>query len=241
MLGYSIFDKSKVALLSHIINSSKKLHIISGNPEVLYIGLSNKELFNNFTGENSIIIPDGAGVVLAAKLLKTPVAEKIAGIDLMEALLTYCSENKKPIYLLGATQEILKKCMENMLITYPQLIIAGSHNGYFDLNNCSEILEDINKKEPYVLFSAMGCPRQELFNIRNMSQLHCSIFMGVGGCFDVFAGKIKRAPGWMLSMNLEWLYRVSKEPYRIKRLGSIPKFLIKVLREDKKKDKHSSL
>jgi N-acetylglucosaminyldiphosphoundecaprenol N-acetyl-beta-D-mannosaminyltransferase len=227
ILGYKIFDGSMEELFDKIINKEGKLHIVSGNPEVLYTGLSNDILFENFTSENSVIIPDGAGVVIASKLRRNPVKEKIAGIELMDKLIKYCADNKKGIYLLGAEEETLKICRNNLQLKYHNLIISGSHNGFFDMNNCDNIIEDINKAKPYIIFVAMGCPRQELFITKYFNELNCSLFMGVGGSFDVIAGKVNRAPQWMINSNLEWFYRVSKEPYRIKRLSSIPKFLLK--------------
>jgi N-acetylglucosaminyldiphosphoundecaprenol N-acetyl-beta-D-mannosaminyltransferase len=229
ILGYKIYSDTKNNLINSIFNKSEKLHIVSGNPEVLYTGLHNEELFNNFTGNNSVIIPDGAGVVIASKILNCPVTEKIAGIELMDAILRGCEKENKTIYLLGAQDEVLEECIKNINIKYPKLHITGSHNGYFDLNNCTAIIDDINFKNPFALFVAMGCPRQEIFITKYMNKLNCNVFMGVGGSFDVFAGKVNRAPQWMISTNLEWLYRVSKEPWRIKRLGSIPKFLMKAV------------
>ncbi|ENJ9655712.1 WecB/TagA/CpsF family glycosyltransferase [Clostridium botulinum] len=228
MLGYSIFNGSKEELLN-IIDKYKKVNIISGNPEVLYNGLNNEELFKNFTDKNSIIIPDGVGVVLASKIIKNPVKEKIAGIELMDGILEKCNENGKAVYLLGTTEDVLKECEKKLLIKYRNLNIIGKNNGFFDMDDCKDILKDIKELKPYALFIAMGCPRQEKFISKYMDELPCKIYMGVGGSFDVFAGKVKRAPRWMINCNLEWLYRVAKEPYRIKRLASIPKFLLKVV------------
>ncbi|MBU5300312.1 WecB/TagA/CpsF family glycosyltransferase [Clostridium sporogenes] len=228
MLGYSIFNGSKEELLN-IIDKYAKVNIISGNPEVLYNGLNNEELFKNFTDKNSIIIPDGVGVVLASKIIKNPVKEKIAGIELMDGILEKCNENGKAVYLLGTTEDVLKECEKKLLIKYRNLNIIGKNNGFFDMDDCKDILEDIKELKPYALFIAMGCPRQEKFISKYMDELPCKIYMGVGGSFDVFAGKVKRAPRWMINCNLEWLYRVAKEPYRIKRLASIPKFLLKVV------------
>lgn len=227
MLGYSIFNGSKEELLN-IIDKYEKVNIISGNPEVLYNGLNNEELFKNFTDKDSIIIPDGVGVVLASKIIKNPVKEKIAGIEVMNSILEKYNENGKAVYLLGTTEDVLKECERKLLIKYKNLNIVGKHNGFFDMDDCKDILEDIKESKPYALFIAMGCPRQEKFISKYMDKLPCKIYMGVGGSFDVFAGKVKRAPRWMIDCNLEWLYRVVKEPYRIKRLASIPKFLLKV-------------
>ena len=233
ILNFKIFNKDKNALMNYI-ESLEKVNIISGNPEVLFNGLNNPMLKENFNDKYSIIIPDGVGTVLAAKLLKKPVQEKIAGIDVVREVLIKANLEGKSIYLLGAKEEILKKCVENIKLEFPKLKISGFHNGFFDLNNCDDIIEDIEICEPWAIFVAMGSPRQEIFirKIMNISSTH--IFMGVGGVFDIFAGEFKRAPKWMISLGLEWLYRVIKEPFRIKRLIVIPKFLLLALKNRNK-------
>lgn len=231
ILGYKVFNETKEILLKEIDKRDKTI-VISGNPEILYNGLENEKLNKLFNGKDSIIIPDGVGTVLAAKMVKNPVKEKIAGIEVMKAIIEKCEKERKGIYLLGAEEEILKLCKENIKKTFPNIKIVGSHNGFFDLNNCNDIIEDIKKSNPWGLFIAMGCPRQENFIVNYINELNCNFYMPVGGSFDVFAGKVNRAPKWMLSLGLEWLYRVLKEPWRIKRLGVIPKFLLRVLRNN---------
>ncbi|GAA0747832.1 WecB/TagA/CpsF family glycosyltransferase [Clostridium oceanicum] len=228
ILDYNIFNGTKKEFFNYI-KKYNKINIVSGNPEVLYNGLYNKKLFDNFVSKYSIIIPDGVGVVLASKIVKNPVKEKIAGIEVMDDILKMCNKENKKVYLLGTTEDVLDKCIDNLIKKFPKLNISGKHNGFFDMDNCENIINDIKKSEPFALFVAMGCPRQEVFISNYMEELPCKIFMGVGGSFDVFADKVKRAPKWMIKMNLEWLYRVAKEPYRIKRLIAIPKFLLKVL------------
>ena len=224
MLGYEIFAANMDECLE-VVLSKEKVHIVSGNPEVLYTGLNDKNLFDNFTSDKSLIIPDGVGVQISAKILKTPVEEKIAGIELMKKILEKCEDSGEGIYLLGASEENLKACVANILRDYPRINISGYHNGFFDLDNPREILEEIKEKKPMAVFVAMGCPRQEKFIVRYMYELPCKIFMGVGGSFDVIAEKVNRAPRWMIDIGMEWAYRVAKEPWRIKRLGSIPKFI----------------
>ena len=217
ILGYKVFNETKENFLREIDKRDKTI-VISGNPEILYNGLENEKLNKLFNGKDSIIIPDGVGTVLAAKMVKNPVKEKIAGIEVMKAIIEKCEKEGKGIYLLGAEEEILKLCKENIKKTFPNIKIVGSHNGFFD--------------NPWGLFIAMGCPRQENFIVNYIDELNCNFYMPVGGSFDVFAGKVNRAPKWMLSLGLEWLYRVLKEPWRIKRLGVIPKFLLRVLKNN---------
>ena len=234
ILGYNIFSEDIEKCVKTVF-SYDKVHIVSGNPEVLYTGLNNKELFDNFTSKSSLIIPDGVGTQISGKILKTPVQEKIAGIELMKKIIDECEKTGEGIYLLGASEENLKACVANIVRDFPKINIAGYHNGFFDLNNPKEILEEIKEKKPMAIFVAMGCPRQENFIVKYMDELPCKIFMGVGGSFDVIAEKVNRAPRWMINIGMEWAYRVSKEPWRIKRLGSIPKFIGIVIKNRGKK------
>ena len=233
ILGFKVFNKDKVALMDYI-EGFKKVNIISGNPEILYNGLGDTLLKANFTSETSIIIPDGVGTVIASKIVKAPVKEKIAGIDVVREVLIKANSEGKSIYLLGAKQEILERCVENIKKEFPDLIVSGFHNGFFDLNNCQEIIDEVVKSEPWTIFVAMGSPRQEIFINMIMNIVNTHIFMGVGGVFDIFAGELKRAPKWMLASGLEWLYRVIQEPFRIKRLMVIPKFLLLVFKNRNK-------
>lgn len=227
---YEIFNDSMEVLLKSI-NNFEKVHIVSGNPQVLFHGLQNNVLLDNFISKNSIIIPDGVGTVICSKIVKQPVKEKIAGIEAMDNIVKRCEKENQGIYLLGSTKETLDMCNINLRTKYPKLNILGSHDGYFDLDNCEELLMEIEKVKPQVLFVAMGCPRQEMFIIKYMDRLPCKVFMGVGGSFDIIAGNLKRAPQWMINFGVEWLYRVAKEPFRIKRLSSIPKFILMVIKE----------
>lgn len=226
--GFKIFSGSKRELIQSL-KKFNKVHIVSGNPEVLSEALKNKKLYNNFISDKSIIIPDGIGTVICSKIIGQPVKEKIAGIEVMQEILYKCEREQKSVYFLGAKDHIVKKCVENIKIKYPKLKVAGYHNGYFDLNQCEDLINDIKTSNAFAIFVAMGCPRQETFIIDNMKELPCKIFMGIGGSFDVFAGKVNRAPKWMIKIGLEWLYRVLKEPWRIKRLKVIPIFMCKAI------------
>ncbi|WP_294153442.1 WecB/TagA/CpsF family glycosyltransferase [uncultured Clostridium sp.] len=232
ILDFNVFNKDKESLMNYV-DGLEKVNIISGNPEVLFNGLNNSMLKKSFNDKDSIIIPDGVGTVIASKLIKEPVKEKIAGIDVVKEVLIKADREEKSVYFLGAKEDVVVKCVENIKRDYPHLKIVGCHNGYFDINNCEDIVKDIQNSSPWAIFVAMGSPRQEIFieKIKNITDT--KIFMGVGGVFDIFAGNLKRAPQWMISCGLEWLYRVYKEPFRIKRLISIPKFLLIVIKNRK--------
>lgn len=234
ILEFKVYNKTLKECMEKI-KTLQKVHIISGNPEVLYTGLHNKTLLENFTSNKALIIPDGVGTQICAKILKTPVEEKIAGIELMKEIIKDCENTGEGIYLLGSSQENLNACIINLVKDYPRLNILGYKNGFFDIDNPKEILDEIKEKKPYAVFVAMGCPRQENFIVKYMDILPSKIFMGVGGSVDVIGEKVNRAPRWMINIGMEWFYRVAKEPWRIKRLGSIPKFIYLVATNKKVK------
>lgn len=224
ILDYKIFNKGKEDLVIEAMTRDK-VSIVSGNPEILYNGLNNEFLKKNFIDNHTIIIPDGVGTVIASKMVKQPVKEKIAGIEVMKEIIKNASIEKKSVYFLGSKKEVVEKCVKNIKKEYPNLKVAGYHDGYFDIDNCHGLIAEIIETKPWAIFVAMGSPKQERFIYNNFNKIPASVFMGVGGSFDIFAGNLKRAPRWMIKLGLEWLYRVIKEPFRIKRLFVIPKFL----------------
>lgn len=233
LLGFDIIDTSLEEYLSMLIYKYEKgirTVVVSGNPEILYTAMYNREVHDLCL--NSDIIPDGIGVIISGRMTGQRFKEKIAGIDVLQRLLSYSGSKGAPLYMLGAEEEIVKRAVNASVEKYGACI-AGYHNGYFNMEDCGDIIDDINKSGAGILFAAMGCPRQEMFIARYMDKLNCKIFMGVGGSFDVLAGKVKRAPQWMIKSGMEWLYRVANEPVRIFRLGTIPRFIIRAVLYDK--------
>lgn len=233
LTGYKIYSGSKKDLVFQIENylsgdlKFKKLNIVSGNPEVLLNGINIESLNKFFKREDNLIIPDGIGVILLLKVFKKYVTEKITGIEIMEEVLKILNQRNLGAYFLGAKFENLQLAIENIKSIYRNIRISGFRDGYFDESEIPNIIEEIKSSGANVLFVAMGSPRQDIFISRCMDILDCNIFMGVGGSFDLYSGKVKRAPDLMINLGLEWLYRVWNEPYRLKRLVSIPKFMLK--------------
>lgn len=229
LFDLKIYTEGREQLLNEIKERSEKLHIISGNAEVLKYPLKDEQVFRLFNNQKNIIIPDGISVYLPVKKRKTKEIKRITGIDLMKDILEYCEISSKKVYFLGAKEEVLKEMILKIKENYPNLEVSGSHHGYIDINNCLNVLNDINKSKPYVLFVAMGTPIQEEFIFKYMDKLNCSLYMGVGGAFDVLSGSISRCPCWMSKLGLEWLYRMIKDPTKIKRLWNNVYFTIKGL------------
>ncbi len=166
---------------------------------------------------SDLILADGMAVVWACGLLGRPLPERIPGIDLMEHLLEHCQHHEHRVYCLGATEEVLDGAVGEMERRYPGIQIVGRHHGYFNGEEEEEIAADIMAAQPDVLFVAMTSPRKEDFLARWIGRMNVPVCHGVGGSFDVWAGKVKRAPHVWQRLGLEWLYRVIQEPRRMLR------------------------
>jgi len=157
---------------------------------------------------------DGAGVVAVAKLFGHAVPERVAGTDLFLQLLVMAEQYHHSVYFLGAEQQIIEETVDRISRDYPALEIAGYHHGYF-WDNEIEVVQDIAASGAEMLFVAVTSPKKENFIHQWNAELGVKFVMGVGGTFDVVAGKVKRAPLWMQHWALEWLYRVIQEPRRL--------------------------
>ena len=182
--------------------------------------------------KKTTVVADGIGIVKAAKMLNIEVPERIPGIDIAQQLLEFGNDLKKSIFLFGAKQEVLDALQKRILKEYPNLDIVCTCNGY--VKNKDEIFENMVKMEPDIVLVALGMPIQEKLIFRHLDEFNKGIFVGVGGSFDVLSGSKKRAPDFFIKHNLEWLYRITKEPSRIKRFyENNIKFLFRIKREKK--------
>lgn len=190
------------------------------------------------TREANLVTPDGAGLLWATTTLDVPLIERITGIDLIHLICHLAVEKKYRLYLLGAKDEIIKKAVESLESRYAGIQIVGYHHGYFqcDVNNHGtgkkserEIIEDIKGKKPDFLLVGMGVPKQEIWISNHKEELGVPVCIGIGGSFDVISGKIPRAPLWMQKHGMEWIYRLLKEPKRIKRAIALPYFMWLIL------------
>lgn len=185
-----------------VVNVAKLIHMNSDH--------ALKESVNSC----DIINVDGMGVVWGARFLGYNIPERVAGIDLFHQLLSMSANNNFPVYLLGASEEVVAKTTKTVETLYPGLKVAGYHHGYF-WDNEEKMVETIRNSNAQLLFVAITSPKKENFINRWKDQLGVNFVMGVGGTFDVVSGKVKRAPLWMQRYGLEWLYRVIQEPGRM--------------------------
>lgn len=222
--------------------SDEPYFIVTPNSEIVVKANENDELMDIIENAD-MVVPDGIGLVIASKIIKNPLKERVTGIDLMLNLISFASENNKTVYLLGGKPSVADKAKHKLLEKYPNLNIVGTHDGYFKgMHNGNfnseeekEVVNEISDLRPDFLFVALGAPAQENFINKYKKNLNANILMGVGGSFDVISGEVKRAPKIWQKLGLEWLYRVVKEPWRIKRLGALPVFVINVILKKEKK------
>ena len=192
------------------------------------------ESFRAILNGASLVLPDGAGVVLGAKILKTPLKEKVAGIDFAANLLGVLEETGGRLYLLGGKPSIAEQAAENMKKTHPKLCICGTADGYF--KDEAPVIARINEARADVVFVCLGAPKQEHFMHDHRAELNVRLMIGLGGSLDGFAGTVRRAPKWMIRLQLEWLYRLLREPSRIGRMMRLPKFVFAAWRARGKKE-----
>ena len=206
--------KETIDLVEKYIITKTPLHLMGVNADKIN-EVNENPLMKEIVNKCGVINADGASVVMASKYLNEPLPERVAGIDLMQDLVKLSSEKGYKVYLLGAKQEVVEKTAENLKNTYNNLNIVGIHNGYFKREDWKDISEEVKKTKPDIVFVGITSPTKEYLIEFLQNDGHDSVFMGVGGSFDVISGKIPRAPKWMQKCNLEWLFRVMKEPRRL--------------------------
>lgn len=203
-----------VQLVEERIHTKKPTHLLGVNADKINEMGSDKK-FDDIVKNAEIINADGASVVIASRFLRQPLPERVSGIDLMQELLKVSEEKNFSVYFLGAKQEIVSKMVKNFAMEYPNLNVSGYRNGYFERDDWENIANEIKQRNPDIIFVGITSPIKEYLIDFLMKQDINSIFMGVGGSFDVLSGKIKRAPVWMQKTSLEWLFRVLQEPRRL--------------------------
>lgn len=164
-----------------------------------------------------LILADGMSVVWASRLIREPLPERVAGIDLMMRVLKLCDDKQYRVFCLGATEEVLAGMRAVMARDYPGVELVGTRNGYYDASEAPAIARQISESNADVLFVGMSSPRKEMFLADWCDEMNVPVCHGVGGAFDVLAGKVRRAPGIMQRAGLEWAFRMAQEPRRLGR------------------------
>lgn len=231
ILGIPFVNTTKaqfVKKLDEHLANQEKAFVVTANPEIV-MKVREEEQYKKVINQATYITADGIGIVKAAQLLNKPIPERVTGYDTMLDLLQLAEEKQYSIYLLGGQQETLDKALQNIQLNYPKIRIVGQHNGFFDWNN-NNIQKEILLTKPDLIFAALGVPKQEMWIAENLPVFEKGVCLGVGGSFDVIAGTVERAPEIWQKANLEWFYRLIKQPSRWRRMLALPRFGLKILK-----------
>jgi len=227
IMDIPFINSTKERFLNHQIRphleKQKKCFIVTANPEIVMETRKNKA-YKEIVQTADFVVPDGVGIILAAKYKKQALQERIAGFDLMKDMLKMADDTAAKCFFLGSSEETNKEAVENITNSYPQLKVVGRHHGYFGLDDAS-ISSLVEEAKPDFIFVALGYPKQEMWINNNIHKFKKGIFMGVGGSLDVLAGQVKRAPKFWIRLNLEWFYRMIRQPSRWKRILPVFKFM----------------
>ena len=205
-----------------LIKAKTCAYCVTPNGEIVWEAM-HSGAFRQILNDADLVLPDGASVVIGSRILERPLLEKVAGIEFAERLVQRLASRGGRLYLLGGRPGIAERAAENLTVKYPGLQICGTADGYFQ--DEAAVVTRIGSAAPDVVFVCLGAPKQERFMAAHREQLHAGLLIGLGGSLDGFAGAVKRAPGWMIRCNLEWLYRLLREPSRLGRMMRLPKFM----------------
>ncbi len=229
--GINIDDLSMEQAVERIyefIGTDRNHSVFTPNSEIMMDGITNKDM-RSVLNSSDMLVADGAGVVLASRILGREVKEKVSGVDLVKKLLTESENRPIKFYLFGGKPGIPERANASIICDYPGAQVVGTRNGYFSEEDEAELINDINNSGADILLVCLGAPKQELWINKNKERLKVKASLGVGGTMDILAGNVKLAPDFFRDHGLEWLYRLYKEPWRFKRMLKLPKFIFYVI------------
>lgn len=223
------FDEA-MEKVKELVKSEGTSVMFTPNSEIVQSCIENNELYKVINSAD-LVIPDGIGVVYAAKILGTPLKQKVPGCEVAEKLMEYAAQSTDGVFLFGGGKKTEERDAVSSIAAgklrekYPGINIVGTRDGYFTDDDVDGIVDEINNSGAKILFVCLGAPKQEKWIYDNRDKLKVNFAAGLGGTLDVFAGVAKRAPKFFLKTNLEWFYRLLCMPTRIGRMMKLPKFL----------------
>jgi N-acetylglucosaminyldiphosphoundecaprenol N-acetyl-beta-D-mannosaminyltransferase len=231
LLGVGLDADSKDDLYKKVLSlarAKKASLVVRPNAEIITYAQTNPE-FKQILNSANCSIPDGIGVLLASKILGVKIAGRFGGPESMFEIIKLVESNNLSVYLLGSSEEVVRLAARNIKKALPKIGLVGFHSGYLEAND--EIIDEINKKRPDIIFVGMGSPLQETWVNEYLRKFDSGVFVMEGGSFDYLSGKVRRAPKFIQKLGLEWLYRLIREPKRLRRQLRLPKFIWLVVRE----------
>ena len=200
--------------------------VFTPNPEMVMRACDDSN-FRDTLNRGHMVVADGIGVVIASRILGGGIRQRVAGCDLIQDIMASASHCR--VFVLGAKPGVAELATLRLVREYPNIEIAGFAHGYFSNDEEAGVVAQVRASTPDLLLVGLGFPRQEFFIDRHLNALGAKVAVGCGGSIDVFAGEVRRAPKWVCSMGLEWLYRLVRQPSRIGRMLSLPMFVVRVV------------
>ena len=207
-----------------MLREDKFHYVVTPNPEFI-LAAEKDESFRAVLNAADLVIPDGIGVIYSAKILGTPLSERVPGIEFSAKMLEKLNEMGGRLFLLGAKPGVAEKAGENICAQYPNLVLCGTQDGYF--KDEEAVILKVAAAKPDLIFVCLGAPKQEKWMARWGQHTGAKMAIGLGGCLDVYAGNVERAPEAWQKLGMEWAYRLKKEPKRIGRMAKLPLVLVK--------------
>ncbi|MFB2737882.1 WecB/TagA/CpsF family glycosyltransferase [Umezakia ovalisporum] len=228
--------------LLECLEQRRGAHVVTLNTEMTMQAQRNPTLAQVIQNAE-LVIPDGSGVVLYLRWLFWQKVKRCPGIELAESLLQELGQQQTDtkLFFYGSTSKVITKATEFWLQEIPSLNIVGTHSGYHSVEEEEELKQTLIQLQPELILVGLGVPRQEIWITQNRHLCPQAIWMGVGGSFDIWSGIKTRAPAWLANNNLEWLYRLYQEPWRWRRMLTLPEFVIKAFMEKFLKSKTQTL
>ena len=206
-------------------------YVVTPNPEIVDLARADAGYRDLLNGAG-LVLPDGIGVVYAAKLLGRPLKGRVPGIDFATGLLDRLAKNGGKLFLLGAKPGVAEQAAARLKAAHPGLVICGTNDGYF--KDSAPVVEKIKEAAADVVFVCLGAPKQEKWMAQYGPETGAHLMAGLGGALDVYAGNVKRAPVLWQKLGMEWAYRLIRQPSRIGRMAKLPLFLVDARRQSKK-------
>jgi len=237
LLGIRVHRLDMDTTLSRIrewVRGNQPHMIVTADASMVVTARSDEDL-REIINSADLVTPDGSGILLGSKWLKMPLEHKVSGVEIARQMCRMAAEDGFSVYFFGAAPGVADLAAENMAKQNPGLKVAGVRDGFFSEADSPEIARRIRESGAKALLVAMGIPKQEKWIRDHLGELGVSVAIGVGGTFDVFSGKVKRAPVWMQRHGLEWAYRLASNPRKISKVATLPRFVGMVLREKTKR------
>jgi len=212
--------------------------VLSGNPHIVVtadavavvIAHSDPE-FMTFVERADLVTPDGAGIIWAAKKKGFALPERVSGVDIVDRVCALSADKGYRLFFLGAESGVAELAAEKLRLKHPGCNIVGTRHGYFPAESDQVVAKEIAATRPDILFVGLGMPRQERFIDATKQIINAKVSVGIGGSFDVFSGKTKRAPSLIQKLRFEWLWRLMLNPSKISKVKNLPKFVLLVLKD----------